>query len=216
MTVLFDLDGTLVDSAPDMAAAGNAMRVASGMPPLALSDYRPHCGSGARGVIGVAFGVSPQDPAFNSLRDDFFERYRHCLAQQTRVFDAILPVLSGLECRGRPWGVVTNKALRFAEPLLAHLNLLGRCAVLVGGDSTPFTKPHPQPLLEAARRLGVEPAACIYIGDDLRDVAAGRAAGMTTCAAGWGYLGPHAAVGQWGADHIAAHPGELLQLLDLP
>lgn len=213
--VLFDLDGTLVDSAPDLAGAANDLRAMHGLPPLAFDVLRPMVGAGARGMVGVAFGVKPGDGEFEPLRDAFLARYAERLLQHTRVFDAMHAVLEGIEFAGLRWGIVTNKAMRFTEPIVAGLRLHGRVSALVAGDTTPHAKPHPAPLLEAARQLALEPWRCVYVGDDLRDVQAGRAAGMATLAAGWGYLGIGAAIHEWGADEVLAHPGELLNWLRL-
>ena len=211
--VLFDLDGTLIDSAPDLAGTANDMRVARSDAPLAYAELRPMVGTGARGMIGRAFGVSPDDAAFEPLRDEFLALYATRLLRETRVFAAMEPVLLAVEASGLPWGIVTNKAERFTTPVLAGLDLQRRVAVVVAGDTTPHAKPHPEPLLEAARRVGVEPAACVYVGDDLRDVQAGRAAGMRTAIACWGYLGDAAPVHAWGADHVLRIPDEILKLL---
>jgi phosphoglycolate phosphatase len=213
--VLFDLDGTLIDSAPDLAAAANAMRVARRLEPLPLAMLRPMVGSGARGMVGCALGVAPGHPDYDSLRVEFLERYERALLDQTVVFDSIAPVLERLESEGRPWGIVTNKQARFAQPIVEGLGLQSRAAVVVCGDTTPHAKPHPAPLLEAARRAGVAPVHCVYVGDDLRDVQAGRAAGMGVLAAGWGYLGQGDAVDAWGADAVLSDPKELLQWLAL-
>jgi N-acetyl-D-muramate 6-phosphate phosphatase len=212
--VLFDLDGTLIDSAPDLAGAANDLRVAHGLPVLPYEALRPMVGSGARGMVGVAFGVAPGDERFDGLKDAFLARYAERLLQSTRVFDLVAPLLDALDAQRRPWGIVTNKAMRFTEPIVHGLGLHARAAVLIAGDTTPHAKPHPQPLLEAARRLGLDPARCAYVGDDLRDVQAGRAAGMATLAAAWGYLGQGEAIEVWGADRILAEPAELLHWLD--
>lgn len=214
--ILFDLDGTLVDSAPDLAGAANELLALQGRPALPYEALRPVAGSGARGMLGVGFGLRPGDDGYAALRDAFLALYARRLLQSSVVFDAVPGLLAAIEARGRPWGVVTNKALYLAEPLLTGLALRHRAAVLVGGDSTPHTKPHPAPLLHAARGLGVDPARCVYVGDDARDVQAGRAAGMATVAAAWGYLGLGESVSRWGADQVAAHPNELLNWLDLP
>lgn len=211
--VLFDLDGTLIDSAPDLAGAGNDMRIARGLAPHPLAHYRPMVGAGARGMVGCAFDVGPDDAAFAALRDEFLQRYEARMTRDTQVFPAMLPVLSALNHSALPWGIVTNKASRFGEPLVRSLGLLAPGATLVCGDTTPHSKPHPAPLLEAARRLQVPAAECVYVGDDLRDVQAGRAAGMATIAVGWGYLGAGEPVETWGADHLIQIPGELLKLL---
>lgn len=214
--VLFDLDGTLIDSAPDLAGAGNDMRAARGLPMLPLAHFRPMVGSGARGMLGRALQVQPDHPDFEALRDEFLQRYEARMTRETQVFAAMRPVLAALRDAGRPWGIVTNKATRFSAPLVRALGLLDEAATLICGDTTPHSKPHPAPLLEAARRLGVEPAACVYVGDDLRDVQAGRAAGMLTVAAAWGYLGEGEAIADWDAHHVVESPGELLKLLALP
>ena len=210
--VLFDLDGTLIDSAPDLAGAANDLRGAHGLPPLDYLRLRPMVGSGARGMVGAAFGVVPGDERFESLRDDFLARYA---AHRMLVFDARKPVLQALEVACLPWGIVTNKAMRFAQPVVEGLGLHQRASVLVCGDTTPHAKPHPEPLHEAARRLGLPSSACIYVGDDLRDVIAGRAAGMATLAAAWGYLGLGDHIDAWGADAVLADPGALLNWLEL-
>ncbi len=213
--ILFDLDGTLVDSAPDLAGAVNELLQLHGRPELPFDILRPQAGAGARGMLGVAFGVAPGDEAFAVLRDSFLELYQRRLLKSTVIFSGMPVVLEGIERSGRPWGVVTNKATRLAQPLVQGLGLLERTAVLVAGDTTAHSKPHPAPLLHAAARLGLEPARCVYIGDDLRDVQAGRAAGMATVAAAWGYLGRGEAVTQWQADHVAQTPEELLNWLEL-
>lgn len=214
--VLFDLDGTLVDSAPDLAGAVNDLRALHGRAALPYEQLRPLAGAGARGMLGAGFGVGPGDDEFPALRQAFLDLYERRLLQSSQVFDAIGPVLDCIERAGRPWGIVTNKASYLAEPLLTGLLLRRRAAVLVAGDSTPHTKPHPAPLLHAAQGLGLPAAGCVYVGDDARDMQAGRAAGMTTVAAAWGYLGRDAVVEQWGADYVAATPIDLLKWLELP
>jgi N-acetyl-D-muramate 6-phosphate phosphatase len=211
--VLFDLDGTLIDSAPDLAGAANDMRIARGLPALPLATLRKMVGSGARGMVGTAFELAPGDEAYETLRTEFLERYEGRMTRETEVFPAVVGMLERLQSRGIAWGIVTNKAARYAEPIVAALGLDARAATLVCGDTTPHAKPHPAPLLEAARRVGVEPADCVYVGDDLRDVQAGRAAGMATVAVAWGYLGAGEPIGAWGADHVIEEPGQLLTLL---
>lgn len=214
--VLFDLDGTLVDSAPDLAGAVNDLRALHGQPPMPYAALRPLAGAGARGMLGAGFGVTPEDSRFAALREGFLEIYRGRLLQSSVVFESVPELLNRIEVSGRPWGVVTNKALYLAAPLLEGLNLRHRAAVLVGGDSTAHTKPHPAPLLHAAQCLGVEPGRCVYVGDDARDVQAGRAAGMCTVAVGWGYLGVGDPVQAWGADQVVDSPAALLNWLRLP
>jgi phosphoglycolate phosphatase len=214
--VLFDLDGTLIDSAPDLAGAANDLRLARGLDPLPYARLRPMVGAGARGMVGAAFGLAPGDPGFDELRTAFLARYAVRLLDETKVFVDVEPVLDRLDAHPLPWGVVTNKVLLYTEPIVAGLGLLRRAAVLVAGDTTPYTKPHPQPLLAAAARLGVGPDRCVYVGDDLRDVQAGRAAGMATVAAAWGYLGEGEPVHAWGADAVIDTPAGLLHWLGMP
>ena len=169
--LLFDLDGTLIDSAPDLAGAANDLRAVHGLPPLPHEALRPMVGTGARGMVGVAFGVFPEEPRFAELRDAFLARYAERLLEQTQVFAAMVPVLDALDAAGLRWGIVTNKAMRFTAPLVDGLGLSSRAAVVIAGDSTPHAKPHPASLLEAARRMDVASATCVYIGDDHRDLA---------------------------------------------
>jgi phosphoglycolate phosphatase len=213
--VLFDLDGTLIDSAPDLAGAADDMRAARGLPRLPVEHYRPMVGAGARGMLGRAFNILPGDADFAVLRDEFLQRYEARMTQETRIFAGMPAVLDRLEAADIPWGIVTNKAGRLAEPLAAALGLAQRAAALIAGDTTPHSKPHPEPLLEAARRIGVDPEACVYVGDDLRDAQAGRAARMRTVAAAWGYLGLGDAMEAWGVDQIVQTPAELLIWLAL-
>jgi len=213
--VLFDLDGTLIDSAPDLAGAGNDMRAARGLPLLPLAHFRPMVGAGARGMVGRALQAKPGDAGFEALRDEFLQRYEARMTRETHVFETMQPVLEVLQRNAMPWGIVTNKITRYSEPLVRALGLAETSAALVCGDTTPYAKPHPAPLLEAAKRIGVAPADCVYVGDDLRDVQAGRAAGMATVAVAWGYLGEGEAIEAWGADHVIESPAQLLQLLAL-
>lgn len=214
--VLFDLDGTLIDSAPDLAGAANELLRRHGRPERSLDDFRPVGGSGARGMLRVGFGLQPGDAEYESLRVAFIDIYAQRLLHSTCVFEAVVPMLDALDGAGVRWGIVTNKAFWLAEPIVQGLGLASRAAVLIGGDTTPHAKPHPAPLLEAARRMGEDAAHCAYVGDDLRDMQAGRAAGMATVAAGWGYLGQGANVHEWGADHVSAEPAGLLHWLGLP
>jgi phosphoglycolate phosphatase len=214
--VLFDLDGTLLDSAPDLAATANAMRGRRGLAPLPYERLRVMAGSGARGMLARAFECRPGDTGYEALRDEFHDLYQQRMLDDARAFAGIETMLVAIEQRGLRWGIVTNKARRFAGPMVAAFECLNGAATLVCGDCTPHTKPHPAPLLEAARRLGLEPTHCAYVGDDRRDVDAGHAAGMTTVAAAWGYLGPDTTAEQWNAGHVIAQPAELLNWLDLP
>jgi phosphoglycolate phosphatase len=213
--VLFDLDGTLVDSAPDLIGAGNDMRVARRLVALPFEQLRPMASAGARGIVGAALGVRPGQAEFETLRDEFLARYEQRLLQHTRVFDDMHAVIDALDAAGLPWGIVTNKAERFTHPVVEGLGLSRRAAVVISGDTTPHAKPHPEPLLEAARRLGVAAGTCVYVGDDLRDIQAGRAAGMATVAVRWGYLGAGEPIEAWGAEIVADSPAALLNFLAL-
>lgn len=211
--VLFDLDGTLIDSAPDLGAAADRMRVARGLPSLPLETYRPMAGAGARGMLGIAFGMTPDAPDYEAMREEFFVNYENAMTERTVIFEGIPSLIASLLELGLRWGVVTNKSMRFTGPLTRQLPLFNSAAAVVGGDSTPHAKPHPAPLLEAARRLNIQPHQCIYVGDDERDIVAGRAAGMPTVAAGYGYLGSNADTCLWNADAHIDSPLELLALL---
>lgn len=212
--VLFDLDGTLIDSAPDLGTAADKMRLDRGLPSLPLTHYRPMAGAGARGMIGVAFGLTPEHPDFSALREEFFSNYEQCMTQRTYAFEGVNELIAHLVGFDLPWGVVTNKAARFTDPLIRVMPLFMSARTVVSGDTTPHAKPHPEPLFEAARRLGIEPARCLYVGDDERDIVAGLAAGMGTVAATYGYLGENADPSQWGAHATINFPGALLQLLE--
>lgn len=211
--VLFDLDGTLIDSAPDLGAAADQMRVERGMPSLPLDVYRPMAGAGARGVLGVAFGVGVDDPSFEAMREEFFSNYERCMTQRTKAFDGVAELIAQLEQRQLLWGVVTNKSSRFTDPLTGAMSIFNGARTIVSGDTTAHPKPHPAPLLEAARRMGLTPQRCLYVGDDERDVVAGLAAGMQTVAATYGYLGSKTEIQAWGAHAEINSPLALLQLL---
>ena len=211
--VLFDLDGTLVDSAPDLGAAANAVRTAHGLPPLPLSLYRPLSGTGAKGFLRVGFGIDDEHPDFAVLRDEFFANYQQCLTERTQVFPGVPELISELTELGLKWGVVTNKAERFTLPLTSAMPLFASAGTLISGDTTPYSKPHPHPLLEAARQLGVPPERCVYVGDDERDIMAGLAAGMGTVAVSYGYLGLKTDISLWGAHATIDSLNELLPLI---
>ncbi|HUR88064.1 MAG TPA: HAD-IA family hydrolase [Ramlibacter sp.] len=211
--VLFDLDGTLIDSAPDLGAAADKMRVDRGLPSLPLDKYRPMAGAGARGMLGIAFGMTPESRDYDAMREEFFVNYENAMTERTVIFEGVPALIASLLELGIAWGVVTNKSMRFTAPLTRQIPLFGSAGAILGGDSTPHAKPHPEPLLEAARRLKVDPRQCIYVGDDERDIIAGRAAGMGTVAATYGYLGSNADVYVWKADAHIASPLELLPYL---
>jgi phosphoglycolate phosphatase len=211
--VLFDLDGTLIDSAPDLGAAADQMRVQRGMSSLPLEAYRPLCGTGARGMLEVAFAIGPEHADFETMREEFFANYERCMTQRTYAFDGVGELIDALLERGLSWGVVTNKSERFSIPLTSGMPLFASAGAIVSGDTTPHAKPHPAPLLEAARRIGLEPERCVYVGDDERDIIAGHAAGMRTVAASYGYLGNRSDVTAWNAHAHINSPLALLQLL---
>jgi 2-phosphoglycolate phosphatase len=211
--VLFDLDGTLIDSAPDLGAAADLMRVSRGMPSLPLESYRHMAGAGARGMLGIAFGMTPEHADYEAMREEFFVTYENCMTERTYVFDGVAELISQIEGRGLKWGVVTNKSQRFTLPLTRQMPLFATAGTVVSGDTTPHAKPHPAPLFEAARQLGLDAARCVYVGDDERDVVAGLAAGMFTVAASYGYLGSNADPMKWGAHAHIASPLELINLL---
>lgn len=212
--VLFDLDGTLADTAPDLAAPVNAMRAERGLAPMPLAALRPFASTGARGLIGQGLGVAPADADYEALRIEFLRRYEAALCVHTRLFDGMAQVLDTLEARGIAWGVVSNKAERYVRPIMDRLGLLTRARTAIGGDTTAFAKPHPEPLLHAARLVGADPAACLYVGDDLRDIQAAQAAGMRSVAAGYGYCGAADPPHSWRADAVIEKPTDLLALLD--
>ncbi|MCG2585596.1 HAD family hydrolase [Massilia sp. TS11] len=209
--ILFDLDGTLADTAPDLAAAVNRLRTARGLDPTPYPLLRPTASAGARGMIGVAFGLTPQDPGYEALRQGFFDNYQAAMAVESCLFEGVPALLAGVRALGMDWGIVTNKPARFTDPLLPLLGL-DHAGCAVSGDSTAHAKPHPAPVLEGARRLGVAPERCWYVGDDLRDIQAGQAAGMRTVACAWGYCGA-VEPASWGADYLLPTPQALLDLL---
>ena len=211
--VLFDLDGTLIDSAPDLGGAANRMRQRRGLAPLPLEDYRHLAGAGARGMLKIGFGLGPDNAAFDQLKQEFFDEYEQQICQDTVVFDGITELVKKIKDAGMAWGIVTNKMERFTLPLLELMPWLSRADAVVCGDTTAHPKPHPEPLYEACRRLGIRPDQAIYVGDDERDILAGKAAGMPTVAACYGYLGEGHTGTNWGADHIVHEVGALAQLL---
>lgn len=200
--VLFDLDGTLADTAPDLARTVNLMRARRGLDAVPLGQVRPHVSTGARGMICSAFAITPEHADFQPMREEFLELYEDNLCLETRLFPGMDALLRSLESRDMAWGVVTNKFERLARPVIDGLGLSDRVAVIVGGDTCPRPKPFPDPLLFAAEAIGVEPARTLYVGDDLRDVQAARAAGMPVLAAGYGYLGDGLPPEEWGADAV--------------
>lgn len=206
--VLFDFDGTLADTAPDLAAAANKQRVRRGLEPLPDAELRAWSSYGARGLLKAALGVETDDPEYPALREQFLADYEQDMTVHAALFPGIRQLLDTLKQNSFEWGIVTNKAEYLAVPLAVHLGLHNDCVVTVGGDTTPHIKPHPASLLHAAAQANIAPAQCIYVGDDERDIVAGKAAGMATIVAAWGYCGPEtAAMRGWQADAIVDSPG---------
>lgn len=208
--VLFDLDGTLADTAPDLLDALNRLRRTQGLDELPLETGRRYASSGARGLLQIGFGLKPEDASFERLRDAFLDNYAARVCVETRLFPGMAELLAALELRGLRWGIVTNKSSRFTPHIVAALGLHRRASCVVCGDTTAHIKPHPAPLLHAARELAIDPAHCWYVGDDLRDVQAAHAAGMRSVAAAYGYLGTGSGPGEWNAHAVIAHPLDLL------
>ncbi len=213
--VLFDLDGTLVDTAPDLGYAANQVRIEVGLDPLPLEDYRTSASGGARGLLKVALDIDPDSHGYGALKDRFLVHYRDHLAHDSRLFPGVPELLRSLDNASIRWGIVTNKVSALTLPLVSALKLHERSACIVSGDSTPNPKPAPDPLLLACKQIGIAACSCLYIGDDERDIVAGRAASMATIAAEWGYLGVNADVNSWGADAIIASPAEIVELIKL-
>ena len=211
--VFFDLDGTLADTALDLGGALNRLLAEEGRQARPLAALRPHVSGGARALLRVGFGLGPEDAAYPPMQKRFLDLYQANICNDTCLFPGMESLLTALEARGIKWGIVTNKIGRLTDLLIPRIGL-GHAACIVSGDTTPHAKPHPAPLMEAAKRLGIAPGDCWYVGDDLRDIQAGQAAGMPTVAAGWGYCG-HAEPVTWQADHIAEAPLDLLKLLQL-
>jgi phosphoglycolate phosphatase len=211
--VLFDLDGTLLDTAPDMGQALNRLLHEHGRNLLPLATMRPVVSHGTRGLLELGFGITPGHDEFIPLRDRFLTLYNDALASQTTIFPGMAEVLEALEQRVIPWGIVTNKPGWLTEPLLTELELDQRVACVVSGDTLSKRKPDPEPLLHACRLLGIAPDNCLYMGDAERDIEAGRRAGMVTAVASYGYRYPHENPADWGADVLFDTPQELLSWL---
>lgn len=211
--VLFDFDGTLADTAPDMAAAANLLRQRRGLDPLPVDAMRPYVSMGVRGMLRASLDMLPTDDAFDAAKQEFLFEYERASTVHTVLFDGIPDLLDRIEQHGMSWGIVTNKATYLAQPIVSWLGLDARCKVLVCGDTTPHAKPHPMPLLHAAQQAKFETHHCIYVGDDIRDIQAGRAAGMPVVAAAYGYCGSDLPVEQWEADHLVNHPDEIWHIL---
>ena len=212
--VLFDMDGTLLDSAPDFIAVCQAMRVERGLAMVDDQLIREQISGGARAMVASAFSMAPEADGFEDLRLEFLQRYQQHCAVLTRPFAGIEPLLADIEHAKLIWGVATNKPLRFAEPIMQQLGLAQRSAVLVCPDHVSRSKPDPEMILLACAKIGIAPNATLFVGDDARDIEAGRAAGCKTVAVTWGYIHPEDNPNHWGADAIIEHPAELRTLLD--
>ena len=208
--VFFDLDGTLADTAPDFARILHRMQIEHGLAPTPFEAVRAQVSHGVRGMLGVGFGILPDAGTYPGLAARFLELYAEGLCIRTCLFPGMAELLAHLERHGVPWGIVTNKPERYTHPLIAALGLTARSACIVGGDTAARAKPHPDPLLHACAAIDVEPTRCLYVGDDIRDITAGKAAGMKTLAAAYGYLGTDDPIHTWGAHSIIAHPMDVL------
>lgn len=213
--VFFDLDGTLADTAPDLGGALNRVRIEQGHPALDLDELRRVTSHGVRGLLQVGFRLAPGDAGYAELSARVLAHYSESPCVGTRLFAGVAELLDQIESNGLRWGVVTNKAARFTVPVMRGLGLLERAASVVSGDSAPKPKPAAAPLLLASAIAGVPAARCLYVGDDLRDIQAGRASGMTTVAVRYGYLGDGPPVEDWGADHLVDHPRQIARLLGI-
>jgi 2-phosphoglycolate phosphatase len=211
--IFFDLDGTLADTAPDLVAATNQLLVTRNLAPKPYEFLRPYASAGARGLLEGAFGISPEHPDFIALRDEFFGNYEKALMVESKLFDDMHLLLEQMDQANLPWGIVTNKSERFTNPLVELMGLHKRSISTVSGDTTAYSKPHPEPILHAARLAKVDPNKSLYVGDDIRDVVAGKAAGMKTVAAAYGYCGCKESPEAWGADYIIHSPLELLKII---
>jgi phosphoglycolate phosphatase len=211
--VLFDLDGTFADTAPDLHAAFNRLLERLGRPPIAYEKFRPSVSHGSRGMLKTGLGVTPEDPDFPQLQRTFLDLYQERIAVHTRLFEGMEPLLEVLEQRAIGWGIVTNKPAYLTDPLMRGLGYERRARIVVSGDTTAHPKPHPEPILHACRETGVDPAETIFVGDAARDIEAGRHAGTRTLIALFGYLSAEDKPDEWQADGSIHHPMELLEWL---
>lgn len=212
--LLFDLDGTLIDTAPDMAGALVTLCHDESAPPPSYAEMRATVSNGGVGLLRLAFG-DIDDNDIERLLPLFLEAYQQRLADESRLFPGMPDLLDAMDSAGKPWGIVTNKPEHLTIDLLQALDLHDRTGCVIGGDSLAVRKPHPDPLLHAADLLAVDPASCVYVGDNDRDMIAGRAAGMTTIAATWGYILPDDNILEWQADRIIDTPEELFAVAGL-
>jgi N-acetyl-D-muramate 6-phosphate phosphatase len=213
--ILFDLDGTLADTAGDLGHALNLMLTARGMAAVELSRIRPHASAGARGLLALGFNLDVDHPNYESMRQEFLEHYEQHLARSTTLFPGVRDLLDEIEAGGMRWGIVTNKPHRFTLPVLRALGLLEGAACVISGDTTAHPKPHPAPMLRAAADLSLNPGACLYVGDDKRDIDAAHAAGMPAIVALYGYIGHGSPPEAWGADGYIDSPLELMARIGL-
>lgn len=211
--VLFDFDGTLANTAPDLGHALNRQRIARGLSALPVELIRTEASAGARGLLGLGFNIKPGDAGYDVMRTEFLDFYAENLCRETRLFPGVAELLDQLDVRGLSWGIVTNKPARFTLPLMQELGLSGRAACVISGGDTARSKPHPEPLLAASGAMAVAPRECIYLGDDIRDVQASLAAGMEPVIARYGYLGNISPPESWGARYLIDQPQELLGYL---
>lgn len=212
--VLFDMDGTLLDTAPDFIAICQAMRAARQLPPIDEQRVRDVISGGAKAMVQAAFDLSPQASEFEALRLEFLERYQDGCAVHSHLYDGMAQLLADIEQARLIWGVVTNKPLRFAEPIMQRLGLAQRSAILICPDHVTRSKPDPEPLLLACSKLELDPASVLFVGDDLRDIESGRDAGTRTAAVRYGYIHPNDNPDHWGADVVVDHPSDLRRVLD--
>lgn len=214
--ILFDLDGTLVDTAPDLGLALNIQRERHGLTPLPQEAIRPYASHGSRGLLSIGFGLTPEDETFADMRNEYLQLYDEVFIRSPRLFEGMQALLAEIESAGLQWGVVTNKPRRFSAPLMQALALDDRAACLVCGDDAARAKPAPDTLLLACSQTGSSPQECIYVGDAERDIVAGKAAGMKTVLAMYGYLDADDQPEAWGADLLIQQPGDLLGVLTQP
>ena len=212
-TILFDLDGTLIDTAPDLVYALNKVLETKNKPPLPFEQVRPFASCGSAGLLGQGFDITPEHPSYPVLRDLFFEAYHEHITYQTTLFEGMAEVIDKIESKNLRWGVVTNKPTHLADILLNHFELTERSACLIGGDMCKHRKPAPDPLLLACKQLNTTPDTCAYVGDAERDMIAARAAKMFAVAARYGYLHPDEVPEKWDVDHHLHRPSDLLDLL---
>lgn len=212
--ILFDLDGTLVDTAHDLGYALNLQRVRHGLTELPLEVIRPYASHGSKGLLAIGFGLSTDDAQFGEMREEYLAIYDQVLTRKPILFEGIAELLASLEAKNMPWGVVTNKPRRFTQPLMQSIGLLARAACVISGDDAPRPKPYPDTLLMACKQADIDPEQCWYVGDAERDIQAGKAAGMRTVVALYGYLAETDQPAAWGADQTINEPLDLLALVN--